>query len=75
MQFVFVFVLQVGGFDLLHDADDEVAGADEGIEDMYAFVAEGPAEFFLQNLLHAAHHEVDDGLRSVDDAVGVCFFG
>jgi len=75
VEFVLVFVLQVGSFDLLHDADDEVAGAYEGIEDVDAFVAEGAAEFFLQNLFDAAHHEVDDGLRSVDDAVGVGFFG
>ena len=33
------------------------------------------AEFFLQDFFDAAHHEVDDGLRRVDDAVGVGFFG
>ena len=75
MQFVFVFVGQVGGFDLPHDAHDEVAGADEGIEDVDAFVAERAAEFFLQNFLDAAHHEVDDRLRRIDNAVGIGFFG
>ena len=74
VQFVFVFVGQVGGFDLVHDIDDEVAGADEGVEDVNAFVAEGASEFFLQDFLYAAHHEIDDGLRGVDDAVGVGFF-
>ena len=74
VQFVFVFVGQVGGLDLLHDADGEVAGADEGLENVDAFVAEGAAEFFLQNFLDTAHHEVDDGLRSINDAVGVGFF-
>ena len=74
VQFVLILVLQIGGLDLLHDADDEVAGADEGIEDVDAFVAERASEFFLQNLFDAAHHEVDDGLRRVDDAVGVGLF-
>ena len=47
---------------------------DEGVEDVDAFVAERATEFFLQNFFDAAHHEIDDGLRGVDDAVGVGFF-
>ena len=60
---------------VLHDADDEVAGADEGVEDVDAFVAEGAAEFVLQDFFDAADHEVDDGLRGIDDAVGVGLLG
>src|SRR5438445_11583143 len=33
------------------------------------------AEFFLQNFLDAANHEVDDRLRRIDNAVGIGFFG
>jgi hypothetical protein len=29
----------------------------------------------LQDFFDAAHHEIDDGLRSIDDAVGIGFFG
>ena len=50
VEFVLKLVGQVGGFDLLHDAGDEVAGADEGIKDVDAFVAERASEFFLQDL-------------------------
>src|SRR5438445_12751302 len=32
------------------------------------------AEFFLQNFLDAAHHEVDDRLRRIDNAVGIVIF-
>ena len=56
---------------LAHDAHDEVAGADEGVEDVDALVGQGAAELRLQHVLHRAHHEIDDGLRGVDDAVGV----
>ena len=76
VQLVLVFVLQVSSCDLLHDSDNEVAGADEGI-DGYSdtFPAEGASKFFLQDLLDATHHEIDDRLRSIDDAVNVSFFG
>ena len=75
MQFVFIFVGEVGGFDFLHDADDEIASADERIEDVDTFIAEGAAKFFLEDFFDAANHEIDDGLRRVDDAVGIGFFG
>ena len=53
VQFVGVFVGERGRFDVLHDADDEVAGADEGVEDVDAVVAEGSAEFGLQDFFDA----------------------
>jgi hypothetical protein len=40
-----------------------------------AGVGEGFAEFLLQDFFDAADHEVDDGLRGVDDAAGVGLFG
>src|ERR1019366_5003165 len=42
---------------------------------MHALVAEGAAELLLQDVFDAAHHEVHDGLRGIDDAVGVGFLG
>ena len=71
VQFLLVFLRKAAGFDLAHDAGDEVAGADEGVEDVNVFVAEAAAELRFQNLLDAADHEIDDGLGRVDDAVGV----
>ena len=62
---------QRGARDLAHDAHDEVAGADKGVDDVYALAAEGAAELALEDGGDAAHHEVDDRLRCVDDAVRV----
>src|SRR5207249_1012373 len=39
-----------------------------------ASVTERATELFLEDLLDAAHHEVDDRLRRINDAVGVGFF-
>src|SRR5438876_12134033 len=47
----------------------------KGVEDVDAFVAERASEFLLQNLFDAAHHEIDDGLLCIDDAVGIGLFG
>ena len=66
---VFRFKLRLG--DVAHQANDEVAGADEGIDDMHAFIGEGTAEPGLQHMRNAVHHEIDDGLRRVDDAVRI----
>ena len=38
---------------------------------MDAGIAQGPPELVAQEVVHGAHHEVDDGLGGVDDAVGV----
>ena len=71
VQFVPVLVRQPRLGHAAHEVDDEVAGADKGIEDVDAGIAEGAAELGLQQLLHARDHEIDDRLRGVDDAVGV----
>ena len=34
-------------------------------------IAQGAPEFGAQEVVHGAHHEIDDGLGGVDDAVGV----
>ena len=78
VEFVFVLVGEgrfAGFADLADGAGDEVSGADEGVEDVDAFVGEGFAELLFQNVIDAADHEIDDGLRGVDDAVGVGLFG
>ena len=66
-----VLALEGSARDLAHHADDEVAGADEGVDDVHALVGEGAAELALEDGGDAADHEVDDGLGRVDDAVGV----
>jgi hypothetical protein len=38
------------------------------VEDEDAFVGEGLAELRFEDFFYAADHEVDDGLRGVDDA-------
>lgn len=75
VEFFGVLVRQGGALYLLHDAGDEVAGAGEGVEDVDAGVGEGLAELLLKELFDGADHEVDDGLRGVDDAVGVGLLG
>jgi hypothetical protein len=75
VEFFGVLLRQGGAFDLLHDAGDEVAGAGEGVEDVDPGVGEGFAELLLEDFFDAADHEVHDGLRGVDDAVGVGLFG
>ena len=42
---------------------------------MDAGVGEGFAELGVEDFLDAADHEVDDGLRGIDDAVGVGLLG
>ena len=75
MKFFGVLLRQRRAFDFLHDASDEVAGSGEGVKDVYVFVGKGLAELLLKDLFDGADHEVDDGLRGVDDAVGVGLFG
>ena len=55
----------------MEQADGEGAGADEGVDDVDALVAEGPAEVPGQGLLSGAEDEVDDLDGRVDDAEGV----
>ena len=50
---------------------DEVAGADERIDEMHPPVCKRTVELGLQNLFNAFHHETDDRLRRVDDAVRI----
>ena len=75
VEFLLILIFEGGAFDLLHDAGDEVAGSGEGVEDVDAGVGEGFAELLLEDFFDAADHEVDDGLRGVDDAVGVGLLG
>jgi hypothetical protein len=66
--------LQLGSGDMAHDIDDEVAGGDKGVEDVDAGVAQRAAELPAQELVHGADHEGDQGLGSIDDALGVGHF-
>ena len=75
VEFVGVFVRQGGALDLLHDAGDEVAGAGERVKDVHALVGEAFSELLLQDFFDGADHEIDDGLRRVDDAHGVGLLG
>ena len=64
-------VRQGAARDFAHQVHDEVARADERIEDVDALGAERLAEFLFQNLRDARDHEAHDRLRRVDDAVRV----
>ena len=50
---------------------DEVAGADERIDEMHPPVCQRTVELGLQNLFNAFHHETDDRLRGINDAVRI----
>ena len=66
-----VHARQVGLRDAVHQVHDEIARARAGIEDDDIGVAQLLAELGAENLGHAGAHEIHDGLRCVDDAVGV----
>ena len=74
VQFVGNLCGNAGRADLAHHAQDEVARAHEGIEDMDALVGEGAVELTLENVFDGAHHKVHDGLRRVHDAVRIGHF-
>ena len=52
--------------------DDKVAGASGGVDDGDALIAELLAKFSFQHFLDGGAHEVDNFLRGIDDAVGIC---
>ena len=64
-----VLARQRGARDLAHHAHNEVAGAHERVDDVNALVRQRTAKLPLQDRGHALHHEIDDWLRRVDDAV------
>ena len=66
-----VFLLQSDFIKCLHNPDDEVAGANKRIDDMHAFIRKRTSELSFQNLFDTLHHEVDNRLRRIDDAVRI----
>ena len=60
---------------LAHQADDEIAGADKRIDDMNAFIGERTPEFGLEQMFYALHHEIDNRLWCINDAVRIGDFG
>ena len=74
-EFGTVFCCQFERFEFAHQADDEVAGADECIDDMNAFVGERTREFGFEDMFYAFHHEIDDRLWGIDDAVRIGYVG
>ena len=71
VELAFVFLVKRDAGDVLHQANDEVAGADERIDDVNTGICERLAEVSFQDMLNAIHHEIDDGLRRVDNAVSI----
>ena len=45
---------------------------DKWIDDMHAGIRQRPTELGFQDMRHTFHHEIDNGLRCVDNAVRVC---
>ena len=58
--------------DVLHETDDEVTRPDERIDDVNPRIRQRPTELGFQDMRHAVHHEIDDRLWRVDDAVCIC---
>jgi hypothetical protein len=71
VEFAGVFALQLVLGDFTHDPQEKVAGAHKGIQDMDVFIPERAAKFPFQDFVHRAHHEIDQGLGGVHNAVGV----
>ncbi len=70
VQLVLVFVQQVFRRNeaRLQQADEECAGAGEGVDDVDVFFAQARFELVAQDVLHAVDDEVDHFDRRVDDA-------
>ena len=51
--------------------DDEVAGPDKRIDNMNACIRQRPIKLGFQDMFNAVHHEIDNRLGCVDDAVCV----
>ena len=75
MQFTLILLVQRDAGDVLHQANDKIAGANEGIDDMHTGIGERLAEVGFQDVLNAVHHEIDDRLRGIDDTVSIRILG
>ena len=71
VEFALIFLVQRDARDVLHQPNDEVACADEGIDDVNTAIGERLAEVGFQDMLNAVHHEIDDRLRGIDDTVSI----
>ena len=70
-QLLTVHAGQVAAVHVMHEPDDEIAGAGAGIEDVNFGVGEVFSEIGAEESGHGGAHELDDALRGVDDAVSV----
>ncbi len=70
-QFTAVLARQIQRRHAAQQIDQKVARAGAGVQHRHAFGRQRCAELRLQNFFHAFAHKVDNGLRGVDDAVGV----
>ena len=71
MQFAFILFVQRDARDVLHQAHDEIARAHKRIDDVNPGIGQRFAEVGFQEMLDAVYHEIDDGLRRVDDPVSI----
>ena len=53
MQFVLVFILQRYFFYVLHESDDEIAGANKWVYNMHAGIRQRSVELGLQEIFNA----------------------
>ena len=74
MKLVGVLEGQPGLLNLPHEPHDEAACSHEGVDDVYALVGKGAAKFFAEDFLHRFDDELHNGLRCIDDAVGIGYF-
>ena len=70
-EFGTVFCCQFERLKFAHQPNDEVPGAHKGIDDVNAFIGEGTVKFGFEEIVYALHHEIDNRLRRIDDAVRI----
>ena len=71
MELLAIFRCECRSVKLLHQPHDEIAGADERIDDIHPAIRKCPIEFSFQDMRNALHNEIDNRLRRIDDAVRI----
>ena len=57
--------------DVLHESDDKVPRPNKRIDDVNPRIRQRPVKFSFQDVFNTFHHEINNRLRRIDDAVRV----
>jgi hypothetical protein len=71
MQFTGVFLGQFGLLNAVHDVDNKIPCAHKGVDDVHVLIGERATKLLLENVFDRLDHEIDNGLRGVDDTVDI----